>query len=159
MKKLNLGCGNDYKKGWVNLDSRKNVRSDITHNLNKFPYPFKESYFDEILLENVLEHLENPIKVLKELIRISRNNARIIVSVPHATAYTNKSDIQHKTNFTEHTFTQEHLKEYELEQLILKNQEFIFFYNWKKIIPFKKYLKIFFNGLYDNIKFEFLVRK
>ena len=37
MDKLNLGCGEDYRKGWINLDSRDNIRKDIKWNLNKFP--------------------------------------------------------------------------------------------------------------------------
>ena len=29
MKKLNLGCGNDYLQGWVNVDVL-NVKKDVT---------------------------------------------------------------------------------------------------------------------------------
>ena len=60
--------------------------------------------FDEILMKMILEHLDNPIKVLKEIIRISKNNARLIIIVPHAGSYANFTDIQHKTNFTENSF-------------------------------------------------------
>lgn len=159
MKKLNLGSGEDYRTGWVNVDSRNNVKADVKWDLNKFPYPFKRDYFDNILLSHVLEHLENPIRTLKEIIRISRNNAKIVILVPHANSYANYSDIQHKVNFTENSFTEEHLKEYELNQLILNNQKFLFLNRWKKIIPFKRYLKIFFNGIYDDMMFEFKVIK
>ncbi len=158
--KLNLGCGEDYKQGWINLDSRDNIKTDVKHDLEKFPYPFKPNTFEEVYVSHVLEHLNDPIKALKELVRISKNNGKIIVKVPHATSYSNFSSIQHKSSFVENSFTQRQLKDYELEQLKLVKQEFSYPNNkWKKYIPFKKYLKIFLNGLYDDLYFEFVVKK
>ncbi len=111
-------------------------------------------------MRSVLEHLRNPIAILKELIRISKNGAKITILVPHATFYGNFSGLQHKNNFTESTFSEKRLKEYELEQLKLLKTEFIYKNNkWKKFIPFKKYLKIFIKGIYDEILFEFTVNK
>ena len=57
LTKLNLGCGNDYMKGWTNLDIL-DVKTDVSHNLNKFPWPFKNNTFNEILMKSVLEHVE-----------------------------------------------------------------------------------------------------
>lgn len=160
IKKLNFGSGKDYREGWINVDIRKNVKSDVKHNLDKLPYPFKNNEFEEVLMSHVLEHLNDPIRTLKEIIRISKNNSKIIIKVPHAYSYANNSDVQHKTNFTENSFTKEHLEEYELEELKLEKVEFLFPVNkWKKLIPFKKYLKIFFNGIYDDLYFEFKVVK
>lgn len=159
MKGLNLGSGGDYKEGWINIDCRNNVKLDVKWDLNKYPYPFKENTFDEVLIRHVLEHLENPIRVLKELIRICKNDAKITIFVPHAISYANLSDIQHKNNFTEHSFTKKHLKQYDLEKLKLTEQEFIFKNKWKKYIPFKRYLKIFLNGIYDDLFFELTVKK
>jgi len=87
--RLNLGSGIDYKDSWFNVDlSEENqlgtqIHSDCSHDLDEFPYPFEDNTFDEILLNQVLEHLENPPKVIKELIRISTEGAVIIIRVPH----------------------------------------------------------------------------
>ncbi|MBU3906871.1 MAG: class I SAM-dependent methyltransferase [Nanoarchaeota archaeon] len=162
MKKLNLGCGEDYKnpgEGWVNLDNNKLFKADIYHDLNKIPYPFKANSFDKIYMKMILEHLDNPIEFLKDVIRISKKGAKIVLIAPHATSYANLTDIQHRTNFTESSFSKELLKEYNLQELILKKRDFIFHNKWKKVIPFKKYLKIFFNGLYEDLLFEFEVKK
>ncbi|MFA4952605.1 MAG: methyltransferase domain-containing protein [Candidatus Pacearchaeota archaeon] len=160
-KKLNLDCGEDYKQGWINLDFRKNVNADVKHDLNKFPYPFKENSFEEILLKMILEHLDNPIKVLREVIRISNDNAKVTIIVPHAFSYANNTDIQHRSRFTENSFEEKLLKEYGLgEGLSLVNKEFLFPVNkWKKYILFKGFLKIFFNGIYDDLLFEFQIKK
>jgi len=159
MKKLNLGCGEDYKEGWINLDCRSNVKLDVKQNLEEFPYPFKDNTFDEIYTSHVLEHLLDPIRVLKEIIRISKDGARIIVKVPHAYSYANVASIQHKANFTEHSFTEHHLREYDLKNIYLVKFKFTYANKWKKLIPFKKYFKIFLNGIYDDLYFEFKIKK
>ena len=85
--KLNLGCGNKILKGYINLDKLNYYKCDITHDLEKFPYPFKNDSVNENLLSHVLEHLgQQPdtfINIIKELYRICTNNALIIINVPH----------------------------------------------------------------------------
>lgn len=105
MKKLNLGCGLDVRKDCVNLDLVKLPGIDVVHDLNKFPYPFKENTFDEILCLNVLEHVRDFVKVLGELHRISKPDAIIVVSVPYWNSNLAWADPQHKRGFTLDTFT------------------------------------------------------
>ena len=85
--KLNLGCGNKLLKGYINLDKFNYYKCDVTHDLEKFPYPFKNDSVNEILLSHVLEHIgQQPdtfINIIKELYRICANNALIIINVPH----------------------------------------------------------------------------
>jgi ubiquinone/menaquinone biosynthesis C-methylase UbiE len=160
MKKLNLGSGSDYKKGWVNVELLRKLKADVHHNLNKFPYPFKNSEFDEVLMKMVLEHIDEPLKALKEVTRISRNGAKLTVIVPHTNSYSNLTDLQHKHNFTENSFNKDLLKEYNLGELELVKKEFLFPVNkWKRFVPFKGLLKIYLNGIYDDILFEFRIRK
>ena len=85
MKKLNLGCGDDYKEGWINLDIDRQQKADVYHNLKKFPYPFKNNYFDYILANHILEHLEKPLKVIEELARICKDNGIIHIEMPYST--------------------------------------------------------------------------
>src|SRR3989344_2340989 len=83
MKKLNIGCGEFKKKGYINLDINKNVKPEVVHDLGKFPYPFKNDYFDLVEADHVLEHTEDPFKVMKEIYRIMKPNGTLIVKVPH----------------------------------------------------------------------------
>jgi predicted SAM-dependent methyltransferase len=80
--KLNLGCGNDIKNGYINLDLIKSKGIDVVHNLNIYPYPFKENSFDEIYSSHIIEHLDNPSKFIEELWRISKNKGKIIIKTP-----------------------------------------------------------------------------
>ena len=85
--KLNLGSGSKILKGYVNVDKFQYYNPDVIHDLEKFPYPFKDSSVDEILLSHVLEHIgQNPDifnNIIKEFYRICKNNAIIDIRVPH----------------------------------------------------------------------------
>lgn len=104
MRKLNFGCGKEIKKGWINADRQRGEKIDKSFDFNKFPYPFKDDTFDFILADNVLEHLEEPIKVLEELHRISKKGAIIKIIVPYYHCRGAYNDITHKHFFNEATF-------------------------------------------------------
>lgn len=104
MKKLNLGCGRDYREGWINLDFNKEVKADIYHDLEKFPYPFKDNEFDLIYLDNVLEHVKDIFKCIDELWRISKPEAIIIIFVPHFSGIYATKHLAHYHQFGMGTF-------------------------------------------------------
>jgi len=76
MKILDIGCGKDKIKGEgvivIGVDIDPNHKANVVHNLNKFPYPFKDDEFDEIICFNILENLENIPNVIKEIYRIGK---------------------------------------------------------------------------------------
>jgi len=45
-------------------------------------YPFEDSKFDKVLLRCVLEHVEEPEHILKELYRILKPGGKIVIEVP-----------------------------------------------------------------------------
>ena len=102
--KLNLGCGRAVKKGYVNLDFVKLPGVDVVHDLDSFPYPFKANTFDEIYVDNVLEHLNDIVAVMAELHRISKKGAVIKIIVPYFHYHGAYQDPTHKHFFTLDTF-------------------------------------------------------
>ena len=82
-KKLNLGCGEDHKEGYVNLDWSPLAKPDVVHDLNAIPYPFPDSSFDLIEAFHVLEHLDKPFKVMGEMHRMLKPGGTLHVKVPH----------------------------------------------------------------------------
>lgn len=83
IKKLNLGCGENKKDDFINIDWNREVEPDIVHDLNKLPYPFEDNSFDLIEASHVLEHLDKPFLVMKELHRLLKPDGRLIIKVPH----------------------------------------------------------------------------
>ena len=101
---LDFGCGLRKRPGAVGIDFNPRSSADIIHDLNQFPYPFPDSSFDEIFCDNVIEHLDNVVKVMEELHRIAKPSAEVIVIVPffpHRQAHT---DPTHRHYFGIHSF-------------------------------------------------------
>ncbi len=79
MKKVDFGCGTSKRKGFIGVDVLPLPGVDIVHDLNKFPYPFKDDEIDFAWMDQVLEHVEDPLseEILrggfkgKDLIKIS----------------------------------------------------------------------------------------
>lgn len=101
--KLNLGCGKDIKKGWINLDCNKGEGIDVVQDLNKLPLPFEKNMFDFILCQDVLEHVEF-IPLINEIYRILKAKAVLKIRVPHFTSKLNFEDPTHKYLFSIRTF-------------------------------------------------------
>ena len=57
---------------------KKIIKADVMKKL-----PFKDETFDTIILSGILEHLENPIKALKECNRILKKNGLLLIEVPN----------------------------------------------------------------------------
>jgi len=105
MKKLNLGCEREYKEGWINLDFDRRVKADIYWDLNKYPYPFKNNEFDEILASSVLEHLDNIYKAMMGLYRVSKDKGIIYIYSPHCSCpCLSWIEFEHKNAFSYMSF-------------------------------------------------------
>ncbi|MBS1266581.1 MAG: hypothetical protein MAG795_00548 [Candidatus Woesearchaeota archaeon] len=102
--KLNVGCGHDIKKGWVNLDVKKRKGVDVVHNLEKYPYPFEDNKFNLILADNVLEHLDDTIGCMNELHRILKPGGKLILKFPYFQHPNAWVDPTHKKCLTVGTF-------------------------------------------------------
>jgi predicted SAM-dependent methyltransferase len=64
--RIHLGCGTSKRQSWVGVDISDLPGVDVVQHLTAFPYPFEANTADEILLENILEHLPNTIAVIEE---------------------------------------------------------------------------------------------
>ena len=71
------------KKGFIEVDILKLEGVDIVHDLNYTPYPFENNVSDEISMNNVLEHINNILRVIDELYRIGKNKCIINITVPY----------------------------------------------------------------------------
>lgn len=102
--KLNLGCGTDIKKGWINLDSAPIEGVDIVHDINVLPLPFPDNSLDEILCQDIIEHIPEYVPLLKELHRILAPEGLLRIRVPHFTSKNNFVDPTHRRMFSAFTF-------------------------------------------------------
>lgn len=101
---LDLGCGNKKRAGAVGIDFNSRTAADVIHDLNVFPYPLEDSSFDEIYLDNSLEHLDNVIRVMEEVHRICKPGGLVKVIVPYFRSVWASIDPTHKHSFTVNSF-------------------------------------------------------
>ncbi len=185
-KKLNLGSGDFKKRGYVNIDWDKRTNPDFVHDLNKFPYPFKDNEFDLIEADHVLEHLDDAFGVMKELHRISKGKAGVIIRVPHFSR--GLTHPEHKRGFDvtfPYYFDPSVRQYYQGTELKLKNMKLLWMaqpYLKKSILPapvfyaalaFSDFISFLANlspllcsriwcywvGGFEEISFEFVVNK
>lgn len=104
--KLNLGCGKDYREGYVNLDTSKDVGADIVWDAVTSGLPFEDDSFDEILVNNMLTqilHGREFVYVMNELHRVCKG--KIYIRVPNADDTCAFQDPMDCRRFTDQTFT------------------------------------------------------
>ena len=82
-KKLNIGCGKDIKKGYINLDKSKIKGVDVVHDIDKYPWPFPSNYLDEVYGRDVIEHVKDLVKAMGEIRRVCKPNAKVRLIVPY----------------------------------------------------------------------------
>lgn len=104
-KILDLGCGNKKRPGAIGVDRNPATHADVVHELDRYPYPFETSSFDEIYADNVIEHLDDVIKAMEELHRISRPGGLVKVIVPYFRSQWAFIDPTHKHFFTVDSFS------------------------------------------------------
>lgn len=85
MPKLELGCGLFKRKGFTTVDNCELFKPDILMDLNNIQgyRQFKSDFYDEIYMSHILEHLDKPFEVMKELHRILKRKGKLTIKVPH----------------------------------------------------------------------------
>jgi len=101
LSKLNIGCGNDIRPDFVNLDVAALPGVDVVCDLEHYPWQFEDNRFEEIILINVLEHLSDTIAMMEELWRIAKPGAKVVVRVPYWNCVHAASDPTHKKQFSQ----------------------------------------------------------
>lgn len=104
MLKLNLGSGDNYMKGFVNIDNSPHAKQDVKWNLNKYPYPFKTDSVDYIYAFGIIEHLDDLKKFMEEAYRILRPYCKLRFRVPMAFSHIDARDCTHKQHINPDTF-------------------------------------------------------
>lgn len=91
--RLDVGCG-DSPRGNVNCDLYLEESPEIGRGriidpkkcpnfvrCDAYHLPFRDNTFEEVFSSHFIEHMDKPLKVLKEMLRVS--NYRVIFIVPH----------------------------------------------------------------------------
>lgn len=78
--KLDIGGGESREDDWITIDI--NPKADIVHDLNALPWPVRTEECTRIRMFHVLEHLYDPLSIMREVYRISKPLAEVEIWVP-----------------------------------------------------------------------------
>jgi SAM-dependent methyltransferase len=67
--------------------------------MRKGRIPFKDRSFDSVLLDNVLEHIDSPALLFKEIKRVLKPDGILLIGVPGTKGF--ESDSDHKIFYDE----------------------------------------------------------
>lgn len=98
IKKLNLGCGETKKEGYINIDNRPECEPDILRDITR-GLPFDDESIDEIFSSHFMEHLggEDVFFVINECWRVLKPNGILIIIVPYIGVQEAFCDPMHKS--------------------------------------------------------------
>jgi len=84
--KLNVGCGFNKLKDYINVDKDAICRPDIKFDCEE-SWPLEDSIVEEIILFHTMEHLgettEKFLFLMKEMYRVSKHDCVWKITVPH----------------------------------------------------------------------------
>lgn len=87
-KLLDVGCGNKPYMTWatniteyVGLDIESEGNAEIKIKYNE-KWPIEDKYFDSVLCTQVLEHVDDPGHIVREISRVLRPDGSLVLSVP-----------------------------------------------------------------------------
>lgn len=102
--KLDLGCGGNKRKGFTGVDIVKAKGVDIVHDLETYPWPFKNNSVDEVNMSNYFEHLKDPFRFMNELHRVMKKGANCSIVSPYYSSMRAWQDPTHTHAISEASF-------------------------------------------------------
>ena len=80
--RLNLGCADDIRAGYVNVDFYP--PADELVDLSVAPWPWGDSSAEEVVARDILEHLPDKRQTMNELWRVLQDGGRAVIELPCA---------------------------------------------------------------------------
>ncbi len=101
---LDLGCGRNKFPGSIGVDlNPEATAADVIADLNR-PLPFAADSFDELRAVHVVEHLDDVVRAVAEMHRVTRSGGRIYLATPHYSDYSSWCDPTHRWHLNSFSF-------------------------------------------------------
>ena len=93
---LDVGCGINKLPGSLGIDRNPHTKADVLVELDRFPYPFRDSSFDGLQAIHVIEHVSDVLRAMEEFHRVVRPGGRVLIVTPHYTDFSSFCDPTHR---------------------------------------------------------------
>lgn len=112
--KLNLGCGNKTKAGFIGVDRYHCEAAELIADLDG-GLPFKSEVISEVLMDNVIEHVRSIPALMQEIYRVCADGAVVRIITPHFASLASWRDpthIHHLSYFSMEHFEKKNVGHY-----------------------------------------------
>ena len=145
--KINIGCGLDIKENYINYDLTPLHPSVLKLDLENMMIPHEDNSVDKIIAQDVLEHIFDLSKVMKEFYRVLKPGGKVYIRVPHFTYHCAYEDPTHCRRFSSESFKyfcSSHRRAYEVDAKFNKCYIFLaFLKRW--YLPYNYFVEKFVN--------------
>jgi SAM-dependent methyltransferase len=104
LKILDVGCGVKKYPGSLGLDNNPRTAADVIADLDRHPYPFRDSSFAGLRAIHVIEHVANVVKTMEEFHRIVAPGGIVRLETPHYTDFSSFCDPTHRWHLNSFSF-------------------------------------------------------
>lgn len=108
LNNLNLGCGFSKLEGYWNVDVQEKCNPDQVFDMEQTVWPYEDNFFEKITASNVLQYVgKDPdvfVRILKEMYRVSKDQAEWFIRFPHHRSDIIWNDYKHVRVLTDQTF-------------------------------------------------------
>src|SRR6266849_4266747 len=102
--RLNLGCGNNYMEGYINVDMNSEVKCDTVVDLENDVFPWSDDSVDGIVAKMVLEHIYKRDRFMNECHRVLKPKSKMYITVPMGGTVADFKDPTHVSHWIPQTF-------------------------------------------------------
>lgn len=130
--KIDLACGENKQTGFLGVDFKQLLGVDLVHNLEVFPWPWKNDSVDEIYCCHYIEHTPDLIKFMDECHRILKTGGKATMIAPYYSSMRAWQDPTHRRAISEASFlyfNREWMKQNKLTHYGIKS-DFDFYYSY-----------------------------
>ncbi len=112
LKRVDLACGVSKKANFIGIDINPEVKPDIIHDLNVYPWPLEDQSCFELHCNHFVEHVHDIKAFMEECHRILVLKGLFVLSAPYYTSFEAYQNPDHKRSVHEKfflNFNQEYL--------------------------------------------------
>jgi ubiquinone/menaquinone biosynthesis C-methylase UbiE len=104
LKILDVGCGIKKFPGSLGLDKNPRTAADVLADLDRAPYPFRDSSFSGVRAIHVIEHVADVVRTMEEFHRVTMPGGSVRLETPHYTDFSSFCDPTHRWHLNSFSF-------------------------------------------------------
>ena len=102
---LDVGCGlKRAEPGAIGMDWSPESGAEVAWDVNRYPWPLPDGVFERVHMSHIIEHLDDIVHGMKEVRRVCREGALVLVTTPHFSSHNSYTDPTHRHHLAAASF-------------------------------------------------------